>query len=40
MPAEKGYPNGRDQSAVKVQNPMPKIKTSVPRKGKRSPKGK
>lgn len=35
MPEDKGYPAGRSQSAVLVQNPMPKKKTSVARKGKR-----
>jgi hypothetical protein len=35
MPAEKGYPNGRDQSRVVVQSPPKPNKTSVKRKGKR-----
>jgi hypothetical protein len=35
MPKGKGYPGGRTQSSTLVQNPMPKKKTNVKRKGKR-----
>ena len=35
MPEKEGYPKGRIQSKVLVQQPMPKKKTNAARKGKR-----